>query len=131
MQTGDLLKLKFALARSNGSSFLLITQYEMPFIKKSEVTKRSEVRKIYGKCTNGTNRSSRVWPVCFIYIIANPRQKLLVIRHFSIETFSRESFDTELHTTDFDGFVNRLTGNQPISISRFSGTGICKTKKPP
>ena len=34
MQTYDLLK--FALARSNGSSFLLITQYEMPFINKSE-----------------------------------------------------------------------------------------------
>ena len=67
MQTYDLLK--FALARSNGSSFLLITQYEMPFINKSEATKRSKDRKIYGKCTiNGTNRRSRVWPVCFIYI---------------------------------------------------------------
>ena len=67
MQTYDLLK--FALARSNGSSFLLITQYEMPFINKSEATKRSKDRKIYGKCAiNGTNRRSRVWPVYFIYI---------------------------------------------------------------
>ena len=31
--------------------------------------KRSKDRKIYDKCTNGTNRRSRVWPVCFIYII--------------------------------------------------------------
>ena len=70
MQTYDLSK--FALARSNGSSFLLITQYEMPFINKSEAKKRSKDRKIYGKCTNGTNRWSRVWPVFFIYIIAIP-----------------------------------------------------------
>ena len=47
MQTYDLLK--FALARSNGSSFLIITQYEMPFINKSEATKRSNDRKINGK----------------------------------------------------------------------------------
>ena len=60
--------VKFALARSNGSSFLLITQYEMPFINKSEATKRSKDRKIYGKYTNGTNRRSRIWPVFFIYI---------------------------------------------------------------
>ena len=43
--------LKFALARSNGSSFLLITQYEMPFINKSEATKRSKdpknIRQMY------------------------------------------------------------------------------------
>ena len=49
MQTYDLLK--FALARSNGSSFLLITQYEMPFINKSEATKRSKdpknIRQMY------------------------------------------------------------------------------------
>ena len=64
MQTYDLLK--FALAKSNGSSLLLITQYEMPFINKSEATKRSKERKMYGKCTiNGTNRRSRVWPVCY------------------------------------------------------------------
>ena len=63
MQTYDLLK--FALARPNGSSFLLITQYEMPFINKSEATKRPKGRKINGKCTNGTNRRSHVWPVCF------------------------------------------------------------------
>ena len=48
-------------------------QYEMPFIDKSEATKRSKDRQIYGKCTNGTNRRNRVWPVCFIYI------KLLVL----------------------------------------------------
>ena len=59
----DLWPLKFALAQSNGSSFLLITQYEMPFINKSEATKRSKDRKINGKCANGTNRRSRVWPV--------------------------------------------------------------------
>ena len=47
MQTYDLSK--FALARSNGSSFLLITQYEMPFINKSEATKRLNDQKINGK----------------------------------------------------------------------------------
>ena len=62
--------VKFALARSNGSSFLLITRYEMPFINKSEATERSKDQKIYGKCTNGTNRRSRVWPVFLIYIFA-------------------------------------------------------------
>ena len=46
MQTYDLLK--FALARSNGSSFLLITQHEMPFINKSEATKRSKDWKTNG-----------------------------------------------------------------------------------
>ena len=68
LQTYDLLK--FALARSNGSSFLLITQYEMPIINKSEATKKKRLtdRRINGKCTNGTNRRSRVWPVYFIYI---------------------------------------------------------------
>ena len=50
-----------------------ITQYEMPFINKSEATKRSKDRKINGKCTNGTNRRSRVWPIYFIYIIATAR----------------------------------------------------------
>ena len=49
MQNYDLLK--FAVSRSNGSSFLLITQCEMPFINKSEATKRSNDRKINGKCT--------------------------------------------------------------------------------
>ena len=66
MQTYDLLK--FALARSNGSSFLSKTQYEMPSINKSEATERSKDRKIDGKCTNGTNRRSRGWSVYFIYI---------------------------------------------------------------
>ena len=66
METYDLLK--FTLARSNGSSFLLITQYEMPFINKSEATERSKDREINGKCSNGTNPTSRVWPVYFIYI---------------------------------------------------------------
>ena len=66
MQTYDLLK--FSLTRSNGSSFLLITQCEMPSInRKSEATERSKDRKINDKCTNGTNRRSRVWPVSFIY----------------------------------------------------------------
>ena len=53
MQTYDLLK--FALERSNGSSFLLITHYEMPLINKSEATKRLKDRKTNGKCTNDTN----------------------------------------------------------------------------
>ena len=61
METYD--NLKFAVARSNRSSFLLITQYEMPFINKIEVTKRRKDRKINGECTNATNRRSRVWPV--------------------------------------------------------------------
>ena len=43
MQTYDLFK--FALARFNGSSFLLITQYEIHFINYSEATKRSKDRK--------------------------------------------------------------------------------------
>ena len=47
--------------------FLLITQYEMPFITKSETTKRSKDRKINGKCAITTCRRSRVWPVYFIY----------------------------------------------------------------
>ena len=33
--------------------------------------KGRKTKKIYGKCTNGTNRRSRVWPVCFIYISAS------------------------------------------------------------
>ena len=49
MQTYDLLK--FAIARSNGSSFLLITKYEMPFINKSEAKKKVErpknIRQMY------------------------------------------------------------------------------------
>ena len=43
----------------------------MPFINKSEATKRSKDRQIYGKCTNGTNSRSRVWPVCFINSVAS------------------------------------------------------------
>ena len=68
MQTYD--PLKFALARSNGSNFLLITQYEMPFNKSRKQQKRSKDRKINGKCTNGTNRRSHVCPVYFIYNVA-------------------------------------------------------------
>ena len=65
----DLWPLKIWLTtRSKGYSFLLITQYKMPFINKSEATKRPKGRKINRKCTNGTNLRSRVWPVCFIYI---------------------------------------------------------------
>ena len=49
MQTYDLFK--FAIARSNGSSFLLITPYEMPFINKSEAKKKVErpknIRQMY------------------------------------------------------------------------------------
>ena len=43
MQIYDLFK--FALARFNSSIFLLITQYEMPSINKSEATKRLKDQK--------------------------------------------------------------------------------------
>ena len=89
MQTYDLLK--FTLARSNGSSFLLTTQYEMPFLNKSEATKRSKDRKIYGKCTNGTNRRSRVWPVFFIYIIWTNQNSLLRIVTNEIASFCTDN----------------------------------------
>ena len=36
----------------------------MPFINKSEATKRPKDGKINDKCTNGMNRRNRVWPVC-------------------------------------------------------------------
>ena len=49
MQTYDLFK--FALARFNGASFLLITQYEMPFINKSEATK-TEIKRTGKKPAN-------------------------------------------------------------------------------
>ena len=78
----DLCPLKFAVARSNGSSFLLITQYEMPFINKSEATKRSKDRNENGKCTSAMNRRSRVWPVYFIrhhYISLRSQDCRLVI----------------------------------------------------
>ena len=39
----------------------------MPFINKSAATKGSKDRKINGKCTNATNRGSRVWSVYFIH----------------------------------------------------------------
>ena len=39
----------------------------IPFKNKREATKKSKDRKINGKCTNGTNGRSRVWPVYFIY----------------------------------------------------------------
>ena len=43
-QTYDLLK--YAIAQSiNGSIFLFITKYEVPFINESEATKRSKDRK--------------------------------------------------------------------------------------
>ena len=65
VQTYDLLK--FAVARSNSSSFLLIAQYEMPFRNKSEATKRLKDQKTSSKCTNAMNHRSRVWPYYFIY----------------------------------------------------------------
>ena len=40
--------------------FLLITQHEVPFINTSEATKRSSNRTVNGKCTDVTNRRSRV-----------------------------------------------------------------------
>ena len=65
MQTYDLLK--FVIARSSGSSFLLITQYEVPFINKSEATKRLKDRNENSNCTNTTNCRSRFWPVYFVH----------------------------------------------------------------
>ena len=61
----DLWPLKICLNTS--SSFLLITQYEMPFINKSEATKWLKDWKTNGKCTSGMNCRSHVWPVYFIY----------------------------------------------------------------
>ena len=52
MQTYDLLK--FAIARSNGSTllkFLLITKHEVPFINTNEATKRSSDPTENGECT--------------------------------------------------------------------------------
>jgi len=40
--------------------FLLITHHEDPFIDASEATKRARDRTENGKCTNVTNRRSRV-----------------------------------------------------------------------
>ena len=71
MQTYDLLK--FALVRSNGSSFLLITQYKMPFINKIEGTKRSKDRETNGQCTNGMNRRSRVFCLSVLFIFNHLR----------------------------------------------------------
>ena len=48
----------FAIARS--TALLLLTQHEVPFIKTSEATKRSSDPTENGKCTNVTNRRSRV-----------------------------------------------------------------------
>ena len=90
--------LKFAFTRSNGSSFLLITQYEMPFINKSEVTKRSKDWKIYGKCTNGTNHRSHVWPVCFIYIIGRFQTRSVIWKFSDV----RESNLSWSWTLSFD-----------------------------
>ena len=45
---------------SNAKAFILTTQYEVPFIIKSEATKRSTDRKENDKLTNSTNRRSRV-----------------------------------------------------------------------
>ena len=49
---------------------------------------------------------------------------------FTTETFSHEKARHWIHTRNFDGFVNRLTGNHSISISRFPERGIRITKKP-
>ena len=40
--------------------FLSVTQHEVPFINTSEATKRSSNRTENGKCTNVTDRRSRV-----------------------------------------------------------------------
>ena len=47
--------LNFALARFKSSTFLLITQYKILFINKSEATKKVERPKKNGKYTNGMN----------------------------------------------------------------------------
>ena len=60
----DLRPLKnSAIAWSNGSTllkFLLITQHEVPLINTSEEQKRLSFRTENGKCTNVTNRRSRL-----------------------------------------------------------------------
>ena len=53
----------FAIAQSTALlyfKFLLVTQHEVPLINTSEATKRSSDPKENGKCTNVTNRRSRV-----------------------------------------------------------------------
>ena len=90
MQTCDLLK--FALARSNGSSFLLRTQYEMPFINNARV-KWQKAQKTE-KYTANVQMARTVGVVfglsVFIFTSLQTRD-----RTSSIETFSRMSFDTE------------------------------------
>ena len=65
--------------------------------------KRSKDGKIYGKCTNGTNRRSRVWPVCVIYIIATKQQCLV--------TSPRDSGVVSLHVNagQFSTTAGRVT----------------------
>ena len=55
---------------------LLITQHEVPFINTSEATKRSSNRTANGKCTDVTNRRSRVG-------LSNHRQLFSLSRIFT------------------------------------------------
>ena len=52
MQTYALLR--FAVARSNGSNFLFITQYEIPFINKIEATKDRKINAFQFRWTKVT-----------------------------------------------------------------------------
>ena len=114
MQTYDLLK--FASTRSYGSSFLLITQYEMPFINKSEETKRPKDRKTNGKCTNSTNHRSRVWPV-FLFTTAREFD-LITLRNFAPRFFLssfRQQQQKERRFTVPDHFRFLCFGPRPFS----------------
>ena len=66
--------------------FLLVTQQVVPFINMGEATKRSSNRTEKGKCTNVTNRRSRVGlstPFC-----TNPLQlqnaRFVLVRIFTL-----------------------------------------------
>ena len=74
MQTYDLLK--FALARSNGSSFLLITQYEMPFINKSEATKKGRKTEKYTANEQMARTVGVVFGLSVLFTLLRPRNNV-------------------------------------------------------
>lgn len=63
----DLWPLKFAVARSNGSSLTPCNTIRNAPHKQEKSDKKVGRPKLNGKCTNDTNRRSRVRPVYFIY----------------------------------------------------------------
>ena len=114
--------------RSNGSSSLLITQYEMPFINKSETTKRSKDRQMYGKCTNGTIRRSRVWAVCFIYSVASQPSfiRSLVFFFFLRSSPTTESLEQAVYqtTTPIRGTGQNYYTRRGPTVGREGGGGL-------